>query len=70
MFLSYEALAEFTGYKRPSDQAKYLVSIGIPHLMNGLGRPVVLESVVVDWLSPGQKHEVRSKRPKISKVGV
>ena len=46
MFLSPAELAELTGLKRPSAQARWLAQAGLRHVLGADGRPRVLRAEV------------------------
>ena len=46
MFLSQAELAELTGLKRPSAQARWLAQAGLRHVLGADGRPRVLRAEV------------------------
>ena len=46
MFLSDEEVTRLTGRARPSAQRRWLLNNGFPHVVNGLGKPLLLTSVV------------------------
>jgi len=41
-FLSTDDVIELTGYKKQYRQAQWLRDEGIPHRINGAGRPIVM----------------------------
>lgn len=41
-FLTADDLIDLTGYRKQSRQAQWLRDEGIPHRINGVGRPIVL----------------------------
>ena len=66
MFLIYEELAELTGYKRPSDQRKWLNDRGWAFEVSANGRNcVLLEEARHRMLSTNPKHD-RSSEPDLS----
>lgn len=40
-FLTTEEVERLTGYRKPALQVRKLKSLGVPHYINRLGRPVV-----------------------------
>lgn len=50
MFLEEDDLIRLTGYVRPSAQRRWLLHNGFPHAINGMGKPLLLTSVVQDRL--------------------
>ena len=46
MFLSDEDVQRLTGRTRPSAQCRWLLANGYPHEINGLGKPLLLRSVI------------------------
>jgi hypothetical protein len=46
MFLTDDELRQLTGLKRPTAQARFLASKGIPHFVNAAGRVVVTRAAV------------------------
>lgn len=44
-FLDPDELRTLTGYKRAADQIRRLQALRIPHLVNALGKPVVLRGL-------------------------
>jgi hypothetical protein len=46
MFLTADELAEWTGYKRPSAQMRWLRDNGLPFMVGGDGLPKVLRRAV------------------------
>jgi hypothetical protein len=42
MFLSPEEVSELTGRKRVSDQLTALKMMRVPHLINAIGRPIIV----------------------------
>lgn len=49
-FVSQERLSDWLGAKRPADQVARLRAKGVPFDTNPAGKPVVLWSVVKDWM--------------------
>lgn len=46
IFLDDTEVERLTGYSRPSAQRRWLLDHGWPHEVNGLGKPLLLRSVV------------------------
>ena len=55
LFLDDNEVKRLTGYSRPSAQRRWLLDHGWPHEVNGLGRPLLLTSVVQTRLGEAVK---------------
>jgi len=56
-FLSTNDVIELTGYKKQYRQAQWLREEGIPHRINGAGRPIVMLQDLYKNESNGQKRD-------------
>lgn len=62
-FLSTDDVIELTGYKKQSRQAQWLRDEGIPHMINGAGRPIVM---LQDLYQQSGTHSKRDAMPDLA----
>ncbi len=55
-FLDRDELIVLTGYKRSSDQIRWLEENGVPHMVNRLKRPVVRRDLETQLAEPELGH--------------
>lgn len=65
-FLTEAQLIDLTGYMKKSKQAEWLRNEGIPHRINGLGRPIVMTE---DLLSGSSGKVSRDPMPDLVAMG-
>lgn len=63
LFLQPEDIKELTGKIRPRTQASYLQQMGIPHIINGDGKPLVLKSYIEKQLDPDRSETKNRSKP-------
>lgn len=66
LFLTPEELQELTGYKRRSEQTRWLRSYSIPFALDRWGRPRVLRSEIERALSSPE--DATATRPKLEHI--
>lgn len=70
IFLNANEIRDLTGYKRPSDQQRWLLQRGWLHEVNAVGVPVILRRYAEDKLSgikPGS-HNKKPPAPDFSRI--
>ncbi|MDR8016471.1 DUF4224 domain-containing protein [Ectopseudomonas guguanensis] len=65
MLLTPEEVADLTGYRKPSAQARWLDAQQIPYLVGGDGRPKVLRAPLLERLGGGPARQPTKPEPQL-----